>query len=447
MRNFDYRIKCVSCLMRLCLGVALCVVVSCQQAPPSPPVISAAELAHAQAIDPLRLTALADETYDIQSGLLSLKASGGWRQRGYFSAQESDLLEGLLQRLHRSHQQLVEMMDRHQRVDAQPASQKVSQKAHQQLLEQARFVVGAFDADRIAISKLNQRYPRSDVPRRTYDRLADLTKPWPSRTMAQWGREVQDEWQDSSYGVQAEVITQAGRFKNPAAHLVHFSEAQKKRVESLLQPGDILLTYTAGYASTVFIPGSFKHAMVYVGSVEQRQEMGLIRNTETSQGDSENHLKTRHTSEGRKANVIEAVLAGVKFSNLAQVMDTRINRLAVLRPQLTEEERSRYLVKVFSYLGQEYDFRFDFNDSSRQVCTEIVYRSLNGLNEIDFQLALHTGHLTLSSDDILRYGLEKRPEAFEFILYVEEAKLRPGHPARLRSGELGERRLKQVIGM
>ena len=43
----------------------------------------------------------------------------------------------------------------------------------------------------------------------------------------------------------------------------------------LLQPGDLILTCTAGYISDVFIPGMFKHGITYVGSPVQRADAGL----------------------------------------------------------------------------------------------------------------------------------------------------------------------------
>ena len=36
------------------------------------------------------------------------------------------------------------------------------------------------------------------------------------------------------------------------------------------------MTYTAGYASNVFIPGVFKHGIVYVGGLEERTSAGAI---------------------------------------------------------------------------------------------------------------------------------------------------------------------------
>ena len=133
------------------------------------------------------------------------------------------------------------------------------------------------------------------------------------------------------------------------------------------------------------------------------------------------------------------------MSNLEHILDTHINRLLVLRPQLTFRERTIYLARVFSYLGQEYDFRFDFADASRQVCTEIVYRALNGIDGIDLPLTHHAGHLTLSADDLVHYWLNDNPDGFELILYADESALGSNHVARIRTGEKGMRRVKLMM--
>ena len=65
------------------------------------------------------------------------------------------------------------------------------------------------------------------------------------------------------------------RLKSPTAYLIKFSMEQKQDVLRRLEPGDCVFTYTAGYASDVFIPGAFKHGITYVGSPMDRNEVGL----------------------------------------------------------------------------------------------------------------------------------------------------------------------------
>ena len=59
-------------------------------------------------------------------------------------------------------------------------------------------------------------------------------------------------------------------------------------------------------------------------------------------------------------------------------MNTHINRMIVLRPRLNDEEKTEFLAGVFAWIGDPYNFRFDFADASRQVCTEVIYRALDG---------------------------------------------------------------------
>jgi hypothetical protein len=458
----DVKTLTYSCDWLKALGLAfvLILVVSCQTAPPPPPVLSPSELALALREDPKILQDIKLQNKDLNLAFEALGKSGGWRERGYFSAQESDQLEHLLLKFYMNHRRLTEVIHHHQPVNDRDQtvpessivrSRKLHQNAQRLLVDQSRFLVNTFAGDPKAIAKINHSYPRSEIPRRTYDRLAASLKPNAYRQVSALSRKLGDGLDDSTYSFQAELITQVGKFKNPAAYLINFNESQKREVIAMLEPGDVILTYTAGYASTFFIPGAFKHSMVYVGSTEQRQAIGLTAaQVRISGGASvrrkiQAHLDVSKTNDGRAANVIEAVLEGVKFSNLEHIMDTHMNRLVVLRPRLSPEEREQYLVQVFSYLGQDYDFRFDFDDASRQVCTEVIYRSLNGLHGINFELCQHTGHLTLSSDDIINYWLNRHKEAFDFILYADEASFSPTHAARIRTGRDGLRHLEKVV--
>jgi hypothetical protein len=143
--------------------------------------------------------------------------------------------------------------------------------------------------------------------------------------------------------------------------------------------------------------------------------------------------------------MIEAVAEGVIFNNLAYIMDTHINRLLVLRPQLTAAERVDFLSEVFSYLGEQYDFRFDFADSTSQVCTEVIYRAIDGKAEIDFELTVRAGHETLSADDIVLYFLNDKPAAFELVLYAEEDPDGSDHAALILTGKAGVDRLEDLM--
>lgn len=439
--------------VRLCLIAAVVLGAACQNSHQTTnPVYSPAELSRLRQEDEQTMLRIKSDDAHLHRAFLSLKATGGWQERGYFSAQESDEVEHLLFRFHTTQSELVKISDRHEASNREKQqSASLSRKAQRQMSDQARLLVNTFADDPVAIDKLNQAYPRSEIEPRTYDRLADVFLPRWERGMVTLGRKMEDRLTGSSYEIQAEVFERVSRIKKPRSHLISFSAEQKKQVVDMLRPGDVLLSYTAGYASSLFIPGEFKHAMVYVGDADTRRKMDMdfsqvhLPTGRSGRRDVIRKFKQETTKDGRPADLIEAVAEGVKWSNLEHIMDTHINRLLVLRPQLTANQQNIYLARTFSYLGQEYDFRFDFADASKQVCTEVVYRALNGIGEIDLPLTRHAGHLTLSADDLIHYWLEDKPDAFEFVFYAEESALGANHAARVRAGEKGLRRVKVVM--
>jgi hypothetical protein len=139
------------------------------------------------------------------------------------------------------------------------------------------------------------------------------------------------------------------------------------------------------------------------------------------------------------------VAEGVIFNNLAKIMDTHINRLLVLRPLISDKERTEFIAGVFSYLGDPYDFYFDFADASRQVCAEVHYRTLPGKGGVAFALTRGGGHETLSADDIVHYYLETQPPKFKLVLFADEDTGSQHHQARVLTGKEAEQHLKALV--
>lgn len=252
------------------------------------------------------------------------------------------------------------------------------------------------------------------------------------------------------YAARAHLFKGVSRIKNPDAHLITFSADQKRQMVDALQPGDIILTYTAGYISDIFIPGAFKHAITYVGSVEDRRNAGLTADHLAGIPDAEREglltaIGTTNLPSGEAADVIEAVGEGVIFNHLGHIMDTHINRLVVLRPQVSHEERSKALANVFRFLGDGYDFKFDFADASEQVCTEVVYRAFDGKSLIEFTLVQRAGHPTLSADDIANNYLASPGTTFEFVLFADESPASDQHQARILTDQIGIARLTELM--
>jgi hypothetical protein len=71
--------------------------------------------------------------------------------------------------------------------------------------------------------------------------------------------------------------------------------------------------------------------------------------------------------------VIEALFPCVQLNPLEQCL--RVDHLVVLRSTLPASDIASAIGEAMGHLGKPYDFEFDFNNSSRIVCTELIYRS------------------------------------------------------------------------
>jgi hypothetical protein len=464
--------------------------------------------------DARTLSGLRPQLAELDSEFKTLQDTGGWRETGYLSVDETDRMSELLFRFRAAHSALWDITAaygnmRHPFVDpALDAKASIlGREASLLLASHSAYVVAIFGRDPVAVDKLNEAFFRLSIPRDSFYQLSrSIDSNRLSRVRRADALVAQERLDpnsalshlvraDSSYAERLEqtetlqhvaearlvaaleargidvpepvhladeaverglyvarsiLFKDVSRLKSPSAHLVKFSESQKAEVYSKLEPGDLILTYTAGYTSDIFIPGAFKHGITFVGSPEQRSDAGVAHASldgivPDRHDRLASHLTQANLEGGEPADVIEAVAEGVIFNHLAHIMDTHINRLLVLRPKLNDKERAEFLVSVFSYLGEEYDFRFDFADSTRQVCTEVIYRAIQGKGGIEFDLTVRAGHETLSADDISLYFLEKKPAAFEFVLYAEEDPNRSDHAAIILTGDAGLERLEGLM--
>jgi hypothetical protein len=261
---------------------------------------------------------------------------------------------------------------------------------------------------------------------------------------------LSDRLGDNLYAIRGLLFSNVSDIKMPLTYPLCFAEAQKKKIHSMLKPGDIILTYTAGYMSNIFLPGLFKHGITYVGTGSRRKETGLADDpTELIKGIEieklETDFRTDTTDSGLPADVIEAVAEGVIFNSLDHLLDTHVNRMVVLRPRLTPKEKKEAITIAFALLGSGYDFKFDFNDGAYQCCTEVIYRSLNSRGVYNFGLTKRAGTLTLSADDILEQYVGKEDKFFDIVLFAGEDSLSGGNNAKIFAGDDGVEQLNKLM--
>jgi hypothetical protein len=161
------------------------------------------------------------------------------------------------------------------------------------------------------------------------------------------------------------------------------------RLRESLRPGDILLVRSESKLGSALLPGFWGHAAIYAGTRDQVASLGV-----TGCGGFP----------GGADCVVEAIPAGVQVNPLEHSL--RTDHVVVFRPAVSEDDKRAALVEAVSHVGKSYDFDFDFNVTTRLVCTELVYRSYHRRGGFNFALTKRLGRYTLTCDDIVSGLLE-----------------------------------------
>jgi hypothetical protein len=203
-----------------------------------------------------------------------------------------------------------------------------------------------------------------------------------------------------------------------------------------LTPGDVLLVRAEDKITSALLPGFWAHAALYVGRPEALARLGLLDHPRVAR-----LQRIFERLDPVHGLVIEAVPRGCRVHTLEYCL--RADHVAVLRPNLGPHELRESLVEAFSHVGKPYDFEFDFNVTSRIVCTELIYRSLHGRGPIRFELIRRLGRFTLSADDIVEQHLAAAAGAapfrvVELLLKEDQSEARQVPPAERLSRLAGQ---------
>lgn len=133
-----------------------------------------------------------------------------------------------------------------------------------------------------------------------------------------------------------------------------------------LQPGDIVIRRFEGYVDKWFIPGFWNHAGIYIGDDNENPEQ-----------------------------VVHAVSEGVVQEDILNFM--RTDHMLVLRVAKDKSGKLRKdaVQKAKEIVGKPYDFGFDFEDTNRFSCTELVSYCYPGI----VQGKKRFGKMTVVADD------------------------------------------------
>jgi hypothetical protein len=166
-----------------------------------------------------------------------------------------------------------------------------------------------------------------------------------------------------------------------------------------LQPGDVLLVRDDSRLTAAILPGFWTHAALFIGGRAELEALGLNAHPHVVR-----HWHELPESSGPLGLVIEALFPRVQINPLEKCL--QVDHVVVLRPILPAGDIASAIGEALGHLGKPYDFEFDFNNSSRIVCTELVYRSYHHRGAITFSLTKRLGRFTLTGDDIIALALD-----------------------------------------
>lgn len=179
------------------------------------------------------------------------------------------------------------------------------------------------------------------------------------------------------------------------------SDEVRGRLEALLRPGDVLITRHERALTNLFLPGFWPHAALYTGTERDRRRLGVELDA----------LRRARWSGTRRT--LEALKDGVRFRPLEETL--AVDAVAALRPRLSPEAIAVGLARAAGHEGKGYNFDFDFFRSDRLVCTEVIYRAYDGLENFEIPLQERAGRPTLSAEDLLDLAFEDGGRLFEVV--------------------------------
>jgi hypothetical protein len=189
-----------------------------------------------------------------------------------------------------------------------------------------------------------------------------------------------------------------------------------RKLQSVLQPLDILLEKTPFRLTDKLIPGHFGHVAIWTGTEAELIDIGVWDNLIVKQyaGQISDGLNPHSKNQQQ---IIEALRDGVQLNSLHHFMN--VDDVAVLRPVFAEENRDELvkeaLILAFRQLGKKYDFNFDVDTTDKIVCSELAYVSFPS---VDWPTERTLGRHSISPDNVAKLAWNNVP--LELIVFYHD---------------------------
>ncbi len=204
------------------------------------------------------------------------------------------------------------------------------------------------------------------------------------------------------YGIQKLAASMAAEISTHPGHRPALPAAVMEQFRELVEPGDVLIVRKEHAITNYFLPGYWKHAALCLGRPRELAALGIEKHENVRP--RRDRLMTG--DEEDRQWVLEAMKDGVRIRSLDSPFAS--DALVVLRPSADATVVGEALARGLFHEGKSYDFDFDLTRSDRLVCTEVIYRSFEGVGDMRFELTRRAGRLTLSAMDLVAMALSDR---------------------------------------
>ena len=208
-----------------------------------------------------------------------------------------------------------------------------------------------------------------------------------------FGRTLLRPVKETRYSVHSLILAAGANVRTPGRHVPALTKSVVARLHQQLQPGDVLLMRAEKKLTAAILPGFWAHAALYVGGQSDLDALGIAGHPYVRKHQGE--LTAQDQSLGC---VIEAISPKVRLETLPNSLSA--DHVMVLRLGVAPEKVAAGVAEAFGHLGKPYDFEFDFNVSTRIVCTELIYRCYQSRGGIEFPLVKRLGRYTITGDDM-----------------------------------------------
>ncbi|MGD9647849.1 MAG: YiiX/YebB-like N1pC/P60 family cysteine hydrolase [Pirellulales bacterium] len=250
---------------------------------------------------------------------------------------------------------------------------------------------------RPCLASIHEHQERLEIPAARYAR---------ARLRVRVGRTVRrirdDLLVQAIYGVQKLASCLVSDISTRPGHRPALPVGVAAQLRDLARPGDVFVTRKEHAATNYFLPGFWPHAALYLGDATALAELGI----ETHEHVAPRWSRLLAPPGAEPRRVLEALKDGVWIRSIGSPLAS--DAIALLRPRLDRDAIATALARGLFHEGKPYDFDFDFSRSDRLVCTEVVYRSYEGVGDVRFALTRRAGRWTLSAEDLLQMALERR---------------------------------------